>query len=189
MEERTKLVLKEIEENDLYLKPEKAEFCTQRLEYLGMIIEPGRISMDPAKLDGIRSWPSPTTVKQLRSFLGFGNFYRKFIRKYSTITQPLNNLLKKNTSFNWTQECEDAFLELKKRFTEEPVLMMPDQNRQFIVEADASKYASGAVLQQEDKDGKVHPCAFISKIFSPTEQKYMIYDRELLAILQALWEW
>ena len=126
------------------------------------------------------------TVKQLRSFLGFGNFYWKFIRKYSTITQPLNNLLKKNTSFNWTQECEDAFLELKKRFTEELVLMMPDQAHQFIVEADTSKYASGAVLQQEDKDRKVHPCAFISKTFSPTEQKYMIYDRELLAILQAL---
>ena len=142
--------------------------------------------MDPAKLDGIRSWPSPKTVKQLRSFLGFGNFYRKFIRKYSTITQLLNNLQKKNTSFNWTQECEDTFLELKKCFTEEQVLMMPDHNCQFIVEADASKYASGAVLQLEDKEGKVHPCAFISKTFSPTEQKYMIYNRELLAILRAL---
>ena len=145
--------------------------------------------MDTSKLDFIQSWPSSKTVKQLRLFLGFGNFYRRFIRKYSTITQPLNNLLKKNTLFNWTQECEDAFLELKKRFTEEPVLMMPDQAHQFIVEANTFKYASGAILQQKDKEGKVHPCAFISKTFSPMEQKYMIYDHELLAILRALWEW
>jgi len=114
LEEKIKLVQKKIEENDLYLKPEKAEFCTQHLEYLGMIIKPGQISMDPAKLDGIRSWPSPKTVKQLRLFLGFGNFYQIFIRKYSTITQPLNNLLKKNTLFNWIQECEDTFLGIKK---------------------------------------------------------------------------
>ena len=108
------MVFKKIEENDLYLKLEKAEFCAQHLEYLGIIIEPGQISMDPAKLDGICSWPSLKTVKQLRSFLRFGNFYRKFIRKYSSITQLLNNLLKKNISFNWTQKCEDTFLDIKE---------------------------------------------------------------------------
>ena len=88
-----------------------------------------------------------------------------------------------------SQYGEGPFLELKKCFTEEPVLMMLDQACQFIMEADASKYASGAVLQQEDKEGKVHPCTFISKMFPPTEQKYMIYDCELLAILRALREW
>ena len=99
LEEQTWLVLKKIEENNLYLKPEKAEFYVQQLVYLGMIIESGKISMDPAKLDRIRQWPVPATVKQVRQFLGFRNFYRKFISGYSSITRPLNELLKKKHKF------------------------------------------------------------------------------------------
>ena len=105
------------------------------------------------------------------------------------LARPLNDLLKKDKTFEWTTECQRSFDELKKRFTEEPVLTMPDHSRPFQIEADASKYASGAVLTQTDINGDRHPVAFISKTFSPTERNYEIYDRELLAIIRALEEW
>ena len=98
--EYTRLVLKKIEENDLYLKLEKAEFCIQWLVYLRMIIEPEKISMDPVKLEEIKAWPSPSTVKQVRQFFRFGHFYRKFIKEYSSITCLLNDLLKKEHNLN-----------------------------------------------------------------------------------------
>ena len=121
--------------------------------------------------------------------MGFGNFYQHFIRKFSDIARPLNDLLKKDKTFDWTDECQQSFDDLKSRFTEEPVLMMPDHSRLFQIEADASKYASGAVLTQCDVNGDQHPVAFISKTFSPAERNYEIYDRELLAIIRALEEW
>ena len=148
-----------------------------------MIIEEGRISMDPVKLGGIRDWPTPTTVKQVRSFLGFGNFYRKFISHYSDLARPLNNLTKKDWKFEWTPECQNAFDTLKRRFTKEPVLLMPDQTKPFQIEADTSKVATGAVLTQLDTNGDRHPVAFLLKTFTETERKYEIYDRELLGII------
>ena len=187
--ENTKKVLTRLQENDLFLKPAKCEFNKTKVEYLGMVIQEGKISMDPGKLAGIRDWPAPTTVKQTRGFLGFGNFYRRFIRNFSEIARPLNDLLKKDHKFEWTNDCQKAFDELKKRFTEEPVLMMPDHTKPFQIETDASKYATGAVLTQTDPNGDRHPVSFISKTFSPPERNYEIYDRELLAIIRALEEW
>src|SRR6202522_2256905 len=96
-----------------------------------MIVEEGKIAMDPIKLEGIRDWPIPTTVKQVRSFLGFGNFYRRFIHQFSELARPLNNLTKKDKNFEWTNECQNAFDTLKKKFVEEPVLMMPDHLKQL----------------------------------------------------------
>jgi hypothetical protein len=134
-----------------------------------MVIEEGKISMDSGKLKGIQDWPTPTTVKQVKAFLGFGNFYRRFIWHFSELARPLNDLLNKDKRFEWTDDCQKAFDELKKRFTEEPVLMMPDHTRPFQIETDASKYATGAVLTQLDSNGDRHPISFISKTLSPTE--------------------
>src|SRR6267378_8343233 len=145
--------------------------------------------MDAAKLTGIQDWPKPKTIKQVRSFLGFGNFYRCFIRKFSEVAQPLNKLLRKDKAFEWNNAAQASFEELKRRFTEEPVLIMADQTKPFQIECDALKYTSGAVLTQLDGNGDQHPCAFISKTFSPTEQNYKIYNRELLSIIHALQEW
>ena len=184
-----KKVLQRLRENDLYLKPKKCEFAKTKIEWLGMVIEEGKITMDLGKVKGIQEWPTPTTVKQVQSFLGFGNFYGQFIRHFSELAKPLNDLLKKDHEFLWTIDCQNAFNTLKQKFTEEPVLKMPDQTKPFQIECDASKYASGAVLTQLDSNGDRHPCAFLSKTFSPTERKYEIYDRELLAIIQALEEW
>ena len=145
-----------------------------------MILEKGKVSMDPTKLIGIHKWPELKTTKQVQSFLGFGNFYRKFIRVYLNITRPMNELLQKNKEFKWTPEAQAAFDELKKRFTEELVLMWPNPTKP---KCDASKYASGAVLTQTDINGEWHPCAFISKTFSPMEWNYEIYDQELLSVI------
>ena len=113
LEKLDKQVLLRLQEMDLFLKPKKCEFKRTQMEYLGMVIEEGKISMDPVKLKGIKDWPTLTTVKQVRSFLGFGNFYRKFIHKYSEIAKPLNDLLKKDKPFNWTNECQKALEDLK----------------------------------------------------------------------------
>jgi hypothetical protein len=95
-------VLAQLRENDLFLKPAKCEFNKAKVEYLGMVIEGGKMSMDSGKLRGISDWPTPTTVKQVRGFLGFGNFYRQFIRNFSELAKPLNDLLKKDQKFEWT---------------------------------------------------------------------------------------
>jgi hypothetical protein len=124
-----------------------------RNKYLGMIIEEGKISMDTVKLGGIRDWPVPTTLKQTQSFLGFGNFYQKFISHYSKLARPLNGLTNKDKKFEWTTGCQEAFDTMKKQFMEEPVLLMPDQSKPFQIESDASKVATGVVLTQLDSNG------------------------------------
>jgi RNase H-like domain found in reverse transcriptase/Reverse transcriptase (RNA-dependent DNA polymerase) len=189
LERITKLILEKLREHDLFLKAKKCEFCQTRIEYLGMIIKEGKISMDAVKLGGIRDWPVPTTLKQTRSLLGFGNFYRKFISHYSKLARPLNDLMKKDKKFEWTTDCEKASDTMKKRFMEEPVLLMPNQSKPFQIKSDASKVATGMVLTQLNSNGDQHPIAFLSKTFSETKRKYEIYDWELLGIIQALKQW
>jgi Reverse transcriptase (RNA-dependent DNA polymerase) len=99
LRENTKRVLQRLMENNLYLKPKKCEFCKEKIEWLGMVIQEGKITMDPGKLKGIQDWPAPTMVKQVRGFLGFGNFYQCFIRGFSEVARPLNELLKKDSKF------------------------------------------------------------------------------------------
>jgi hypothetical protein len=145
--------------------------------------------MDPIKLAGIRDWPSPTTVKQTRSFLGFGNYYRRFISGFAEIARPLHELTKKDKIWNWTNECQTAFETLKECFSTAPVLTMPDTTKPFILETDASKWAIGATLLQKQDDGQLHPCGYLSHALTQTERNWQIYDRELYAIIYALDEW
>ena len=187
--ENTKEVLKGLKDNDLFLKLTKCEFNKTKVEYLGMIIEEGKISMDPGKLAGLRNWPAPTSVKQTRKFLGFRNFYWQFIQHFSQIAKLLNDLLKKDQQFDWTIECQQAFKILKKSFMEEPVLMMPDQTKSFQIKIDTLKYATGTVLTQLDSNGDLYSLSFILKTLSPAEWNYKIYDSELLTIIRALEEW
>jgi transposase InsO family protein len=187
--DRTLRVLQIMAENDLFLKPEKCEFEQLKVDYLGYIISHNRIEMDPKKLAGISDWPIPKNLRQVRSFLGFGNFYRRFIHRFSHTVRPLTALTKKDRAFEWTPECEYAFQELKKRFLEAPILTMPDQDQPFYLETDASAFASGGVLMQKDDNGHLHSCGYLSRTFSETEQRYQIYDRELLALVRALEEW
>ena len=186
---RTLRLLQRLQENDLFLKAEKCVFDTDEVEFLGMIIRPDHVAMDPTKLNGIKDWPVPTTVKGVRSFLGFGNFYRRFISHYSDIARPLNDLTRKDQPWTWTEPQQQAFETLKQKFAESPVLRMPDKAKAFSIESDASKFASGAVLRQQDTNGDWHPCAYLSQSFNAAERNYEIYDRELLGIIRALTEW
>jgi Reverse transcriptase (RNA-dependent DNA polymerase) len=114
LQERTKQVLQRLREHDLFLKPKKCEFNKMTMEYLELITQEGKLSMDPVKLSGIRDWPTPTSVKQVRGFIGFANFYRQFIKKFSELVLLLNNLLRKDTKFDWNDQCQEAFKTLKQ---------------------------------------------------------------------------
>ena len=142
----TRKILKKLQDNDLFVKPEKCIFWQNKVEYLGMIIKENKIGMDPVKLRGIADWLLPKTVKDIQSFLGFRNHYRKFIDSYGDLTTLLNELLRKDKKFEWTLPWQLAFNTLKARFLEAPVLQMPDPLKPFMVKSDASKFASGAVL-------------------------------------------
>ncbi|VDC05224.1 unnamed protein product, partial [Peniophora sp. CBMAI 1063] len=128
------------------------------------------------------------TKRDLQSFLGFCNFYRRFIKDFSKIARPLHNLTKKDVPWHWDTAQQTAFSELKEKITSEPVLALPRDEGQFRVEADASDYAVGAVLSQE-QDGKWHPIAFLSKSLNDAERNYEIYDKVMLAIMTALEDW
>ena len=180
-------VLEVLRQNHLYLKPEKCEFEQTSIEYLGMIVEEGKVRMDPAKVAAIRDWPTPTKKRDLQSFIGFCNFYRRFIEDFSKIARPLHDLTK-DVPWRWGEDQQMAFEALKEKISSEPVLAIPRDEGQFRVEADASDYATGAVLSQE-QDGKWHPIAFLSKSLNEPERNYEIYDKEMLAIMTALEEW
>ena len=178
-----------LEANDLFLKPEKCVWEQPCMDYLGLILEEGITRMDPAKIAGIATWPTPTSVKQVRSFLGFCNFYRPFIYQLSHIVRPLNELTRKDTPWTWGKRQHEAFKTLRKRITSEPVLKQPQLEQQFEVEVNASGYAIGAVLMQRDKKGKRHPVAYFSSTLKEAERNYDIYTLELYVIVRALRHW
>ncbi len=147
--------------------------------------------MDQRKVEAIRNWPQPTTIKEMQRFLGFANFYRRFIAHYSQQAAPLTSLLRqKAKSLTWTAEAHRAFTQLKSAFCTAPALSHPDPNIRFVVEVDAVTLGVGAILSQWKGEPPVlHPCAYFSKKLSPAEQNYDVGNRELLAIKLALEEW
>ena len=183
-------VLQRLLENQLFVKAEKCEYHQDTVAFLGYVISPGAIQMDQQKVRAVLEWPAPSSRKELQSFLGFANFYRRFIRNYGTLAAPLTALTSPAVKFVWSSSAEGAFCALKQRFTSAPILIQPDPDRQFIVEVDASDIGIGAVLSQHSaKDNKVHPCAFLSHRLTPTEHNYDVGNRELLAVKMALEEW
>ena len=161
-QQATHKLLDILEANNLFLKPEKCVWEQPRMDYLGLILEEGVMCMDPAKIAGIATWPTPTSVKQVRSFLGFCNFYQLFIYQFSHIARPLNELTRKDTPWIWEGRQQEAFETLRKRITSEPVLKQLQLDQQFKVEVDALGYAIGGVLMQRDEKGKRHPVAYFS---------------------------
>jgi hypothetical protein len=155
-------VLRVAEQHDLYFKLSKCTFHASSIDYLGVIIEKGMTRMDPIKIAGIKNWPTPTKVKDVRSFLGFCNFYRPFIRGFAHLARPLNELTHKDAEWSWGTRHQKAFEELKSRVTTEPVLAHPILTDPFELEVDASGFAMGAVLLQKKEDGKKHPIAYYS---------------------------
>ncbi|XP_067231400.1 uncharacterized protein brd8a isoform X2 [Chanodichthys erythropterus] len=183
-------VLQRLLENQLYVKAEKCVFHMESVSFLGYIISADGIKADPAKVRAVAEWPTPDSRKALQRFLGFANFYRRFVRNFSQVAAPLTALTSTKVPFKWNSKAQGAFDILKSRFISAPVLSFPDPERQFIVEVDASEVGVGAVLSQRSpRDGKVHPCAYFSHRLSPAERNYDIGNRELLAVRLALGEW
>jgi transposase InsO family protein len=189
-QEHVRKVLHRLEEAGLHLDLSKCKFEQRRTKYLGYIIDSDKgIYMDPEKIKAIKEWQIPTTARAVRSFLGFANFYRKFITHFSTLTAPLQRLTKQGVTFEFGPDEKKAFNELKRLFSSDPILAPFDPERYTVIEADASKWASGATLSQEDELGTVRPVAYFSKRHTAAETNYPIHDKEMLAIIRALEAW
>ncbi|KAI4887888.1 hypothetical protein NFI96_000720 [Prochilodus magdalenae] len=184
-------VLKRLLEHQLYVKGEKCEFHQGSVSFLGYVISPAGVVMDDHKVEAVENWPRPHTVRELQRFLGFANFYRRFIRNYSAAAAPLTSLLKGNAKgLKWTPQAESAFADLKQRFITAPLLKHPDPSKPFVVEVDASNVGVGAVLSQHSGEPpKLKPVAYFSHKLSPAERNYGIGDKELLAVKLAFEEW
>ncbi|CAJ0968468.1 unnamed protein product [Ranitomeya imitator] len=188
---QVRMVFQVLRANSLFVKGSKCLFGVQKVSFLGFIFTPSTIEMDPVKVQAIQDWIQPTSLKSLQKFLGFANFYRRFICNFSSIAKPLTDLTKKGADLvNWSSAAVEAFQELKRRFCSAPVLCQPDVSLPFQVEVDASEIGAGAVLSQRGSDCSVmKPCAFFSRKFSPAERNYDLGNRELLAMKWAFEEW
>ena len=152
--------------------------------FLGHVISGEGIVVDPNKVVTVTNWEASTSVGEIRSFLGLAGYYRRFIENFSKIAKPMIELLKKDTKFKWTEECEASFQELKKRWVTSPVLIMPDQRKDYQVYCDASRRGLGSVVMQE---GRV--VSYASRQLKPRELNYATHDLELAAVVHALKTW
>jgi hypothetical protein len=183
-EEHLRVVLQKLRDNQLYAKFSKFEFCIGEVPFLGHIISNGGISVDPAKVKEIMEWSVPTTVTEIRSFLGLAGYYRRFIEGFSKIAKPMTSLLEKGREFKWDEKCQDSFDQLKKRLMSPPVLVMPDLQKGFDIYCDACGQGLGCVLMQEG-----YVIAYASRQLRKHELNYPTHDLELAAVVHALKIW
>ena len=181
--------LQTCKDENLRLKISKSTFETQEVDFLGYKIKKGQYSPCTIKTAAIKDWPTPTNLKELRSFIGFCNFYCMFIANFSQIAHPLHLLTKTDQEYIWEEAQQQAFQEMKNRLTSSLVLRLPDLSKPFLVQTDASKLGTGAVLLQKDDTGVSHPCAYLSQALVGAEQNYQVYDLELLAVIRVLKVW
>uniref|UniRef100_A0A803SRK7 Gypsy retrotransposon integrase-like protein 1 n=1 Tax=Anolis carolinensis TaxID=28377 RepID=A0A803SRK7_ANOCA len=187
-ENHVKMVLQRLRDHGLYAKLEKCAFDLQEVDFLGYRISPLGLSMDPAKVSAVLEWRAPTNKKEVQRFLGFANYYRKFIPDFARWSDPITSCIRGKQPFRWTDQAEKGFQQLKKLFTSQPILQHPDPETLFVVQADASDVAIGAVLLQPVGD-HLHPCAFYSRQLTAPERNYTIWEKELLAIKAAFETW
>ncbi|SOV05892.1 uncharacterized protein UDID_19059 [Ustilago sp. UG-2017a] len=191
-QEHVSVVLARLRQAGLYAKAEKCQFSTSQTEFLGFVVSDQGVSMDPSKTEVITNWPVPKSVHDVQVFLGFCNFYRKFIPQYSRTAYPLTQLLHKeaqSTPFTWNCAAQHAFEQLRSSFSTDTILHHFDPTRPIIVETDASDFAVAAVLSQSFDQGARHPIAFFSKKLDLAQLNYPIFDKEMFAIVAAFKHW
>ena len=171
---------------NLRIHPGKCKFAAREVKYLGHILSPKGIRVDPSKYSAIETYPVPKSVKNVRAFLGLAQFYRKYIKSFAQIALPLNKLLRKEVNFEWTEECNQAFLTLKKALITAPVLAFAQFDKPFILAVDASDESIGFVLSQLDSEGKEHPIAYGGRALRNEELRWHITDKEGLALVEAV---
>ena len=167
----------------MFIKLKKCYFCRRELPFLGHLITDQGVKPDPAKLQAIETIQPPKNVKDLRAFLGLTGYYRRFIKDYAAIAKPLTNLTGSKVSWNWTIECQEAFVTLKRKLLTDPILAFPNFNRPFILHTDASDFAIGAVLSQKDDNGIDRVISYASRKLNPAERNYSATARECLAVV------
>ncbi|KAK4327436.1 hypothetical protein Pmani_002100 [Petrolisthes manimaculis] len=191
--ENLRKVLERLQEAKLTLKLEKCEFFKTEVDYLGHVVSAEGLKPQPSKVDAVRQMAQPETVKELQSFLGLINYYRKFIYKFSEVASPLISLMKgkankknNNTPLDWTPEARIAFEDLKSKLAEEVTLAFPNFAKPFMLTTDASDKSIGGVLQQKDDEGRMRPLTFFSRTLNPAETRYSTIEKEALAVIYGL---
>eukprot|EP00731_Ephydatia_muelleri_P036715 Em0310g4a len=182
---RLEEVLERLQAAGMKLKPKKCRLLRRKVNYLGYIVSSGGVQTDPLKVECILSWPSPTTQKELRQFLGLASYYRRFVKGFASIAAPLNHLLEKGKPWEWTKVCEHAFSSLKKMLTTSPILAYPDFEIEFTVDCDASGDGLGAVLSQCIGGGE-NVISYASRSLTKPEKKYCATRKEMLALVWAV---
>lgn len=178
-------VLERLKQANLKLKPSKCFFARRTISYLGHTVTSEGIHVDPEKIEAVRSYPAPRNLKDLRSFLGMTGYYRRFVESYASIASPLYRLTKSDVPFVWTEACEKAFQQLKEKLITAPILAYPDFTKPFRVHTDASGFAIGAVLCQEQSDKTIRPIAYAGRSLNDAERNYGITEKECLAFVYA----
>ena len=183
-EEHLRKVLERLRREKLYAKLDKCEFWLDSVSFLGHVISGEGVAVDLEKVKVVVKWKRPTSVFEIRSFLGLASYYRRFIKGFSKLSRPLTTLTRKTAHFVWTDECEQCFQELKRRLVTALLLTLPTESGDFVVYSDASKKGLGCVLMQND-----NVIAYASRQLKLYEQNYPTHDPELIAVVFALKIW
>ena len=192
---KLKLVLSKLKQANLKLKPSKCEFLKDRVEYLGHVISAKGVQPQKRKIEAIEKFPIPQNIRELQSFLGCTNYYRRFIQSFSEHAKPLCELLKGHSNKSkvkvtlpwvWGPRQQEAFDYLRTCLMTQPLLRNPDYSKPFILKTDASKFSIGAELVQPDEEGRLHPVAYLSRQMNSAETRYSVIEQELLAVVYAI---
>ena len=176
-------VLQKLCETGLQVNIKKSEFYVQETTFLSLLVSTEGLKMNLWKIEVIIQWVTLMKLMEVQSFIGFCNFYWRFIKDFLKIVRPLTWLAQKDTPFEWNEACQTAFESLKKQMTEASVLRHFDQNHELYLKTDSSDYVNSGVLLQKNDDDVLHSVAFYSKNLLPAECNYEIYDKELLVII------
>ena len=179
-----RIILQTLKDRQLFAKFSKCEFWLQSIAFVGHIVTSEEIHVDLQKIKAVKQWPRPTSATDIRGFLSLAIYYRRFVEGFSSVASPLTRLTKKMVKFQWSDDCDKSFAELKTRLTTAPVLTLPEGSDGYVIHCDASRAGLGCVLMQRDK-----VISYASRKLKMHEKNYLTHDLELAAVVFALKIW